>query len=535
MKKVILFLSILSSLVYADVTYRDGGQSTISSPQTFLDDVPLKFGTGGTVSLLWETADANANALLLAFPEGGAVDVPVFIVGDASALNVDLALLDGITDPTVAILSDDQSKVLKLSHSGSTAVYNSSSGGHYFYTAGAFSGGVDANGLRTSNDKSLILGTAQVAATAFQLQYDTAQTIDSTLVAVDETSRTIHLIDYGDIAYDFALAAQTNPTLAIHSASQSATQYLTLAHNQTNGVITAGAGGISLMSSDATGINILTNASSQLVGSASSAYHFTNSADSIGISMEPHITTTTSAAAFSVINNPFGSSFSASSGTQTLFSLSGTVNQSGTAAFVGQDHNYTLTSVGSGTSYFERFRAGGTSRLDILSTGKILGASTDSGSVDFQTAADHHVLVGGGGMIQLRSSATFLRENTGIQISSTTSKGTYVDGRWQEKQGADVASAGDLTLGQDGNTFEITGTTTINAITTTNWQNGAKITLLFTSNPTVKHNTAGGGSTAVILLSGAADFSATAGDTLTLVYSEIGGTNAWREVSRTVI
>jgi hypothetical protein len=80
-----------------------------------------------------------------------------------------------------------------------------------------------------------------------------------------------------------------------------------------------------------------------------------------------------------------------------------------------------------------------------------------------------------------------------------------------QSQGADVASANDLTLGGDGNTFEITGNTQINAITTANWQNGALITLLFTSNPTVKHNTAGGAGTAVMLLAGAADFGATAG------------------------
>lgn len=108
-------------------------------------------------------------------------------------------------------------------------------------------------------------------------------------------------------------------------------------------------------------------------------------------------------------------------------------------------------------------------------------------------------------------------------------------GRVLEAQGADVASANDLNLGKDGNTFEITGATQINAIATAFWQNGARITLLFTSNPTVKNNTAGGAGTAVILLAGSVDFSATAGDTLSLVLSEIGGVQAWREVSRAVI
>jgi hypothetical protein len=103
-------------------------------------------------------------------------------------------------------------------------------------------------------------------------------------------------------------------------------------------------------------------------------------------------------------------------------------------------------------------------------------------------------------------------------------------GRLNLTQGAAVASSGDLTLGTDGNIFSITGTTTINAITTASWQAGSEIILIFASTPTVKNNTAGGGGTATMLLSGGADFSATANDILRLVYN---GTN-WIEESRSV-
>lgn len=102
--------------------------------------------------------------------------------------------------------------------------------------------------------------------------------------------------------------------------------------------------------------------------------------------------------------------------------------------------------------------------------------------------------------------------------------------RFETSKGANVASANDLTLGTDGNVFHITGTTTINAITTANWQAGSEIILIFDSTPTVKNNTAGGGGTAVMLLAGAADFSATANDVLKLVYD---GTS-WFEVSRSI-
>lgn len=109
------------------------------------------------------------------------------------------------------------------------------------------------------------------------------------------------------------------------------------------------------------------------------------------------------------------------------------------------------------------------------------------------------------------------------------------DGRVLETQGADVASANNLTLGTDGNCFEITGTTTINLISNVNWQNGSVVTLLFTSTPTVTHNAATSGTNITIQLAGAANFSATAGDTLTLRLSEIGGTQAWREIGKALI
>lgn len=101
-------------------------------------------------------------------------------------------------------------------------------------------------------------------------------------------------------------------------------------------------------------------------------------------------------------------------------------------------------------------------------------------------------------------------------------------------QGTDIASSNNLTL-SGGNAFEITGTTQINAISTAGLSMGITVTLLFASTPTVKHNTAGGGGTAPILLAGAVDFVASAGDTLTLLLCDIGGTQAWREIGRAVI
>ena len=124
--------------------------------------------------------------------------------------------------------------------------------------------------------------------------------------------------------------------------------------------------------------------------------------------------------------------------------------------------------------------------------------------------------------------------NVGIGTDSPTALLTMGSGRFVETQGADVASANDMTLGEDGNVFEITGTTQINRITSTGWQEGSRVTLVFNESVTVKTGQATGGAEAIIKLAGAGDFSATADDTLTLVYcSTTAGGIAWRECART--
>jgi len=99
----------------------------------------------------------------------------------------------------------------------------------------------------------------------------------------------------------------------------------------------------------------------------------------------------------------------------------------------------------------------------------------------------------------------------------------------QGAQGTDIASANDATFTHDGNYFDVTGAVQTNTLSATGIQAGTMIILQFDGAPTVKHATAGAG--AQFQLAGAADFVATAGDTLMLVYD---GTY-WREVSRSVI
>ena len=84
----------------------EGGTLTLSpsgGEVVIPDDVLLGIGTGSTARFSWDTTDANANALLLKLPAGGAVDVPVLVIGQ-SVESVDLGLYNGVTEPRVAML-----------------------------------------------------------------------------------------------------------------------------------------------------------------------------------------------------------------------------------------------------------------------------------------------------------------------------------------------------------------------------------------------------------------------------------------------
>lgn len=101
---------------------------------------------------------------------------------------------------------------------------------------------------------------------------------------------------------------------------------------------------------------------------------------------------------------------------------------------------------------------------------------------------------------------------------------------FKQIKGADIASADAITFGTDGNTFDITGTTTINHFNTTNWEIGSIIVLHFDGAVALTHNVGSlSGVESNILLSGDSTYTTTAGDILTFVRHD--STN-WQEISR---
>jgi len=89
------------------------------------------------------------------------------------------------------------------------------------------------------------------------------------------------------------------------------------------------------------------------------------------------------------------------------------------------------------------------------------------------------------------------------------------DGLVEGAKGRDMASANDM-VAPEGNFVVVTGDTQINTVDFSNIQAGTYVTFRFNSNPVVKHATSGTG--AQFQLAGSADFSATAGDNITVVY-----------------
>lgn len=191
--------------------------------------------------------------------------------------------------------------------------------------------------------------------------------------------------------------------------------------------------------------------------------------------------------------------------------------RAGNYTITGSDYMIEYTVVGGGHTYTLPTAVGITGRQYVVSnsgTGVLTLVTTSSQTFDNVTGVPTSLI------IPAKSSITINSNGTGWLVSSS-----YV----KTSQGADVASANNLVLNSGGYTFEITGTTQVNLIASTGWQNGSEVTLLLASGITIKHGQTTSGSNITISLSGATDLVTAAETTLTLVLSEMGGTQKWRQ------
>jgi hypothetical protein len=183
-------------------------------------------------------------------------------------------------------------------------------------------------------------------------------------------------------------------------------------------------------------------------------------------------------------------------------------------------------------------------RLGLLSGQKIAFSDTTA-SLDPNWLLGHEASPTGAGVVTtgavvhtvyggLANYGFMVRSTTGASLFEIqgTDGTTRFGGRVLEKHGAAVASASTLTLGVDGNYFHITGTTTINYLTTANWLNGARLDLYFNSAALTVTNNAGsvpGGTLAFELASGV-NITTTAG--MKVTFRMDSTQSKWVEISR---
>lgn len=124
----------------------------------------------------------------------------------------------------------------------------------------------------------LQFGSNAVASTSDSFFFkSTTNTPDGLVLALGQLSRNLDIIEASDEGFDFARAQQTTPTLTIHSAAQSTTQYVSMTHNGTNANLATGTGAIYLSPKNSDGFAGYTGvlgtlADDQISGGASLLY-----------------------------------------------------------------------------------------------------------------------------------------------------------------------------------------------------------------------------------------------------------------------
>lgn len=204
------------------------------------------------------------------------------------------------------------------------------------------------------------------------------------------------------------------------------------------------------------------------------------------------------------------------------------VEQIVTNATDGLVVSYGTTATGS-TRYLKCVTSSGTSEFYVTVGGNVVGSSfsgTSFSPPNTTSDAIYGVSYGNFGLVNPHIRWPNGSPTVGINYNGAAGVAKVTDGSTGIKGlmggGAAVASATAMPV-PTGRIFHVTGTTAITSITSTNFQAGCVITMIFDGSLTFTNGNN-------IILAGAANFSATANDTLTMCYD---GTN-WYEVCRSV-
>ena len=220
-------------------------------------------------------------------------------------------------------------------------------------TAGniTFNPAASINGIWTHNSSMNVIDNFGIAVgTSFDagFGYRTVNTPDTMVLNVSADSNGLVIIEGADVGVDFAHPLQTNPTVFIQSAdATNINQWLSLAHNQTDGYIEAGFGGIALAPHTRSPMSALT------LGSGATSFTITSNV----MAVTADAGTNTIATIIGGKSGLFLTIICRNAGliiTDNDTGTADTINIS--AAFTGTA-NDTITLVSDGTSWYETSRA----------------------------------------------------------------------------------------------------------------------------------------------------------------------------------
>lgn len=204
---------------------------------SFFNDIPAYFGSSAFAQLEFETTQ-TVDSLILATDNTS----NIFLITEVEDIGFNFAH-SAQSNPTLFIHSGGQSTTqwVSLTHDGTDAIFSTGTGNLHFNATAVLAGN-----SRVALNSGLWFGAIGDTDNAIGARNE--QTPDTAGLWTGSTGNSWLIAEVADRTFDFAHAAQTNPTLFIHSANQSTTQWLGLTHDGTNAVITTGAGAVNIPS-----------------------------------------------------------------------------------------------------------------------------------------------------------------------------------------------------------------------------------------------------------------------------------------------
>ena len=228
------------------------------------DDAYTTYGTGSDSIVGYQATGQDPDSLFI----GAGTDSRQVIIAETADAATDMTIAQQ-TNPTLMIHSADETtaaQYVMFAHNQTNGVIDVGTGSIAM-----------ADNVFLDDDIDLLFGTSNDGILTFD---HTTQAPDSMVLGLGSESRQLVIMESADIATDLTIAQQTNPTVVILSAdAASATKYISIAHDQTNGVIDVGSGVVSIPD------GITTAAAAALTTTSGSAALLAADADSTAFCM----------------------------------------------------------------------------------------------------------------------------------------------------------------------------------------------------------------------------------------------------------